>query len=201
AHSADQSANDRREEAARSGGREPNEGKLGAFRRGLRNDRLVAGDHAVQWRIPTSVGLSFCSYPGRSGVDIHPIFHRLIAPQKNKEGKDQEWNPSPEDLAPGVAMSRPFGWQYGIFSEPPDSLRLPEEQEQHSAKKRKQPSSDVHQIAINVIGPEKLHGSEGDAHHQNRRKNFKSFLPAHHRADQPEGNDDGGNRKNAADHS
>src|SRR6266852_4751435 len=35
---------------------------------------------------------------------------------------------------------------------------------------------------------------------QKRRKDFESFFPTDHRAHQPERNDNGGDRKNAADH-
>src|SRR4029077_1388481 len=104
-------AHDRRQKAARAGSREPDERKLGAFRSWLGHHWLVARNFAVQRRIPSSIWFSFGGQPGRCRVHVHVVFYRLVAPQKNKHGKNQERDPRFENLAGGV---RTAGGERGL---------------------------------------------------------------------------------------
>ena len=58
---------------------------------------------------------------------------------------------------------------------------------------------DVDEVAVDVIRPEELGEGERNADDQNGREHFEGFLPAHHRAHQPEGHDHRGEGKDAAD--
>jgi hypothetical protein len=174
----------------------------------------------MQWRVPSSVGLPFCGYPGGSCVQVHPIFYGLVAPEKNEDGENEEWHPSAEDLASRVTRDGAIWYRrlrcacclrgsgrgrasrhvVGIFGEAPDFFWLPEEQEYHRAKEREEAGGNVHQVAVHVVGPEKLHGGEGDSDDQDCGQNLKCFLPRDHSAHQPERDDYGGDGQNSPDH-
>src|SRR5260370_12858344 len=211
-YAADQADNDGREKAPGPGGGEPDEWKLGAFRRWLEHHRLVARNFAMQRRVPSSIGLSFGCLPGGRGVHVHIVFNWLVAPEKNEDGENQKGDPRLENLALGVrgaggerrlrgihgprGCSRghgpsSHGW-LGIFGKAPDALGLPEEEKNYGAKEREEPGGDVHQIAVHVVGPEKLHRCEGDSDHEDGRQDLERFLPGDHGASQPERYDDRG---------
>src|SRR5436309_4029499 len=104
---ADQPADDRRQEAARARGGKPDEWETSAFRSRLCHNRLITRDFTVQWRIPSVLRLAFCvgSIPPRCGVYVHPGLYRLVAPQENEYGKNQERQPRFERLSKGVGVN------------------------------------------------------------------------------------------------
>src|SRR5881296_1920385 len=59
---------------------------------------------------------------------------------------------------------------------------------------------DVHEVRVNVIGPEILRQAEGGPHDEYRGQHFDGLAPSHHRAHQPEGHDEAGDGQDAADH-
>src|SRR2546430_13674538 len=114
---ADQPAEDRCQEASGSGGGEPDEGELCAFRSWLGDDWLVARDLVVNRSGPAAVELGFpvravndvsSGIPGRPVrrcVYVHPVFHRFVAPEKNENGKNQERQPRFESLSKSVGVN------------------------------------------------------------------------------------------------
>src|SRR5260370_12647642 len=158
-YAADQSANDGREKAPGPGGGEPDERKLGAFRRWLEHHGLVARNFAMQRRVPSSIGLSFGCLPGGRGVHVHIVFNWLVAPEKNEDGENQKGYPRFENLALGVTgaggeralrgIDSPRGCRrghgrsshcwLGIFSVAPDALGLPHEGGGYGAKESATP--------------------------------------------------------------
>ena len=87
-----------------------------------------------------------------------------------------------------------------LFGEAPDALGLPEAEEDHGGDEGDDAGGDVHEIAVHVVGPKELGASEGDADDEDGRKDFDSFGPTDHGADEPEGHDYRGDGKDAADH-
>ncbi len=92
------------------------------------------------------------------------------------------------------------GVGFALFRETPDALGLPDAEEEEGGDERDNASGDVDQIAVHEIGPNELGASEGDADNQDGWKDFESFRPTDHSANQPEGNDNGSDGKNAANH-
>ena len=64
---------------------------------------------------------------------------------------------------------------------------------------RNHATHDVHQVAINIVRPEKLGQREGDSHNEDGGKYFKCFSPAHHGPHQPERHNHRGKGQDAAD--
>src|SRR5579859_1128372 len=92
------------------------------------------------------------------------------------------------------------GVGYTLFWEAPDALGLPDAEEEERGDERDDSGGDVYQIAVHEIGPNELSASEGDADNEDSRQNFKRFRPTNHGANQPEGDEDRRDGKNAADH-
>ena len=92
------------------------------------------------------------------------------------------------------------GVGFALFGEAPDAFRLPDAEKEEGGDERDDAGGDVHEVAVHVIGPEELRSGERNADDEDGGKDFESFGPTDHGADEPEGKDDGGDGKNAADH-
>jgi hypothetical protein len=51
---------------------------------------------------------------------------------------------------------------FPVVLESPDALRFPEPEEDHRGNHGGDAGGDVHQVAVHIVGPEKLHAREGD---------------------------------------
>ena len=92
------------------------------------------------------------------------------------------------------------GVGFALFGEAPDVLGLPEAEKDHGGDEGDDAGGDVDEIAVHVVGPKELCAREGDADDEDGGRNFPRFGPADHGANEPERDDDRGDRKDAADH-
>ena len=151
------------------------------------------------------------------------IFGR--APEQNKNRENRERHPGFQHDAGGIFCRRDVaviflrwplaahivgdiacgsGGNGGAFGlvvvEAPDFFRFPDEEKSNRRENGNDRAGDVDEIAIDVIGPEKLRDGKRYADDENCRENFECVRPSDHGAHEPEGNDDRGEGKNAADH-
>src|SRR5438876_893143 len=125
------------------------------------------------------------------------------SPNKNDERQDGKGHPGPGNLAGGEVLDgipgfgRADGWFVG---KAPDSLGLPDAEKKQRGEQGNDGGDDIHEIAVPVIGPEPLGGRKGSADNEDGGKDLPGFPPTDHGADQPEGNRDSSDGKDAADH-
>ena len=103
------------------------------------------------------------------------------------------------DLPGGEVMLRAVV-HYRIFRVAPDRGRLPEAEEDGAQQQGKHAAHDVHQRAVNVVGPKELNAAEGEPGGHDTRPDPQRVPPAGHRPDQPQREDGGGDGHDAADH-
>jgi len=203
------------EETSGAGGGEPIEIELGVFRSGLGDHGWGAENGLVEIRNFPAAGLE----GGRCG-STHGVFEGRDAPEEDKNRKNGEGEPGTRDLGSGMVRAGerlltdfPFvahgvgegglgcgvdGVGFALFRETPDALGLPDAEEEEGGDERDNAGGDIDQIAVHEIGPNELSASERDADNEDGWKDFESFRPADHSADQPEGDDNGSDRKYAA---
>jgi len=92
------------------------------------------------------------------------------------------------------------GVGFTLFWEAPDALGLPDAEKEERGDERDNAGGDVHEIAVHVIGPEELRPGERDADDEDGGKDFESFRPTDHDANEPEGEDNRSDGENAANH-
>ena len=92
------------------------------------------------------------------------------------------------------------GVGFALFGEAPDAFRLPDAEKEEGRDKGDNTGGDVDEVAVHVIGPEELRSGERNADDEDSGKDFEGFGPTDHGANKPEGNDDRGDGKDAADH-
>src|SRR6266403_976479 len=197
------------EEAARSRGREPIEieprgfgGRLLHYGRSTKNFGMQVRPVPAR-RTGADFAIRQNNFERGRRCLVHGQLYRGQSPHEHENGENREGHPSLCDLTGGVVLDGGSGLS-GVYSwfirETPDPFWLPETQEKKRGSHGDDAGDNVHKIAVHVIGPEPLCGGEGATDDQDGRKDLKGFPPTDHRADQPERNDDGGDRKNAADH-
>src|SRR6266481_5420599 len=197
------------EEAARSRGREPIEIEPRGFGGRLLHYGRSSKNFGMQVRpVPARrTGADFAirqnNFERGRRCLVHGQLYRGQSPNEHENGENREGHPSLCDLTGGVALDGGAGLS-GVYScfihETPDPFWLPETQEKKRGSHGDDAGDNVHKIAVHVIGPEPLCGGEGATDDQDGRKDFESFFPTDHRAHQPERNNNGGDRKNKADH-
>src|SRR5258708_8920162 len=148
-HTANQTANNGCQEAAGTCCGKPYESKDGAFWCRLAGHGLVARNLFINGRDPALVRYRIAGFvtdwlavfvqsglgPAWRGVEIHPVFDRLVSPEKNKDGENDKRHPGSEHLAAGVmgpGCFRDCGVR--IFRKAPYLFGFPEEQKHHGAK-------------------------------------------------------------------
>ena len=208
AESEQQPGDDRGQEAPGAGGREPVEVVARGFRRGFGHDRRCPGHRVVQVRdVPTRRPGSLLAVRQddrecRRGGLVHRQLDLRQPPDQHEDRENGKGHPGLQDLPTGVSVfGVPRALVLGAFVlESVDGLGLPEAQEDHRGGQRGHAAHNVHEVAVYIIRPVKLHQPEGEPHDQDGGQHLKGFLPTHHSAHEPEGNDDRCERKDAAGH-
>src|SRR5262249_61622820 len=79
-----------------------------------------------------------------------------------------------------------------LMLESPNPPGLPNFQKHDRTNNRDNSGSNIHEIAIAVVGPGKLRQGKRNPYHQDGGKHLEGLTPAHHRTHQPKGHKHGG---------